>query len=68
MTVPSDLDTRIAAICTEYELTIAAQARRAGTLAAELASTQAQLKTEQLAHETAKAEIAAMKAAPPAGP
>ena len=37
---PSELDARIAALTHEYEATIASLARRAGTLAAELAAAQ----------------------------
>jgi uncharacterized small protein (DUF1192 family) len=47
MNEPTDLDIRIAALSQEYETTIAAQARRSATLASELASTQAKLKTAE---------------------
>lgn len=56
---PTELDIRIAALCSEYELSIAAQARRSATLAAELASAQARI---SVLEATAKALAEAQSA------
>ncbi len=65
----TDLDTRVAALCSEYELSIAALARRSATLAAELASARARVKTLEDAAKVAEAQSAVERSSEaPQGP